>query len=61
MNRKTPISRPLLSIPNAAAQLGVDASRLRDAIRRKQVHAIVIGSQQLVPVKEIARLIGEAA
>jgi hypothetical protein len=61
MNQKTPKTRPFLSIPTAAAQLGVDVSRLRDAVRRKQVYAVVIGSQALIPAKEIERLVGESA
>lgn len=53
------LERTTVSVPDAAALIGVGATALRDAMRRGELElqVIQIGSRRLVPVAALRRLL----
>jgi excisionase family DNA binding protein len=49
----------LLTIPHAAAELGVGVRTVRQAVRRKQIVGVVLGDRTLIARAEIERLTKE--
>jgi hypothetical protein len=60
MRRKT--SRPaLISIAEAGRRLKLDPRRVSNAVKRKQIPAIAIGSRQLIPTTALEKIISGGA
>jgi excisionase family DNA binding protein len=57
--RPKKLENVLLTIPDAAAQLGVGVRTMREAVRRKQIVGVVIGDRTLISRAEIKRLTKE--
>lgn len=52
-----PPEAALISIPEASRRLGIDARRVRAAIKRKQIPSVEIGSRKLIPATVLERLV----
>jgi excisionase family DNA binding protein len=57
MNTQADETAQFISLPKAAAHLGIDVRRVRAAIELGQLKAIRLGSQLLISRKSIERLV----
>jgi excisionase family DNA binding protein len=57
MNTQPTETAQFISLPKAAAQIGIDVRRVRAAIELGQLKAVRLGSQLLISRKSIERLV----